>query len=106
LVRQLQRASVMKELAAAMIIPPPESGEKKEGWLRVDEVLFNLARGDTMPPALRAYAAMGTAYRGNDPVAFKAAVERYRGELGQSAPAVLAKCGREQLFNHLEPFYK
>lgn len=106
LIRQLQRASVMKELAPAMIIPPPESSENKEGWLRVDEVLFNLARGDTMPLALRAYAAMGTAYRGNDPVAFKAAVERYRGELGQSAPAVLAKCGREQLFNHLEPFYK
>ena len=106
LIRQLQRASAMKELAPAMIIPPPESSENKEGWLRVDEVLFNLARGDTMPLALRAYAAMGTAYRGNDPVAFKAAVERYRGELGQSAPTVLAKCGREQLFNHLEPFYK
>jgi len=106
LIRQLQRASVMKELAPSMIIPPPESSENKEGWQRVDEVLFNLARGDSMPPALRAYAAMGTAYRGNDPVAFKAAVERYRGELGQSAPAVLAKCGREQLFNHLEPFYK
>lgn len=106
LIRQLQRASVMKELAPAMIIPPPESGESKTGWLRVDEVLFNLARGDTMPPALRAYAAMGTAFRGGDPVAFKAAVERYRGELGQSAPALLAKGAREQLFNHLEPFYK
>jgi ABC-type transport system involved in cytochrome c biogenesis permease subunit len=106
LIRELQRASAIKELSPAMIIAPAEAGDSKAGWRRVDEVLFDLARGDTVPVALRAYAAMGTAFRGKDAAGFQAAVERLRGELLQNSSSVLSKCEREQIFNHLEPFYK
>ncbi|NBV84856.1 MAG: cytochrome C biogenesis protein [Verrucomicrobia bacterium] len=106
LVRQLQRASAMKELAPAMVVPPANPGTDKEGWRRVDEVMFDLARGGTTPVALRAYAAMGTAFRGGDAVMFKAAVDRVVAELAPTAHGILAKCQREQVFNHLEPFYK
>ncbi len=106
LIRQLQRASVMKELAPAMVVPPLGAGAEKEGWRRVDEVMFDLARGETVPVALRAYAAMGTAFHSGDAVMFKAAVDRSVAELAPNAHGVLAKCKREQVFNHLEPFYK
>jgi ABC-type transport system involved in cytochrome c biogenesis permease subunit len=49
---------------------------------------------------------MGTAFRGKDAAGFQAAVERLRGELLQNSSSVLSKCEREQIFNHLEPFYK
>jgi ABC-type transport system involved in cytochrome c biogenesis permease subunit len=74
--------------------------------MRTDEALFQTAKGETMPGALRAYAAMGTAYRSGDVSAFEAAVESYRQELAPNLHEVFKKCAREQVFNHLEPFYK
>ncbi|RFC45615.1 MAG: permease component [Verrucomicrobia bacterium] len=106
LITELQRASVMKEIAPALVIPPSQPGAGVEGWVRTDEAIFQIARGEPVPPALRAYASMGTAFRSGDAVAFKAAVEAYKEQLAPYGHALLNKGKREQVFNHLAPFYK
>jgi len=106
LITELQRASVMKEINPALVVPPSQPGAGVEGWIRTDEALFQIARGEPVPPAMRAYASMGTSFRGGDATGFKAAVELYRDQLAPYGHALLNKCKREQVFNHLAPFYK
>lgn len=106
LITELQRASVMKEINASLVIPPTQPAEGIAGWMRTDETLFRIARGEPVPAAMRAYASMGTAFRKGDGVAFKAAVDLYREQLSPYGHELLKKCSREQVFNHLEPFYK
>lgn len=106
LISMLQRASEQQSLTPPLIVPPTQPGTGPEGWTRTDEALFRIARGDSVPGSLRAYASMGTAYRNSDPSAFGAAVERYREQLAPLGYSLLTKGEREQVFNHLEPFYK
>jgi ABC-type transport system involved in cytochrome c biogenesis permease subunit len=106
LIHTLQHAKDMETLNPPIVVPPVSPGLGPEGWQRTDEALFQVAKGEALPAALRAYAAMGTAFRAGDAAGFGAAVEAYRQELGPNLHKVLQKCGNEQLFNHLEPFYK
>lgn len=106
LVAELQRASVIKEIGPPLVVPPSTPGAGPSAWMRIDEAMFQIARGDAVPPALRGYAAMGTAYRNNDSAAFHSALERYRGELAIHGESLLRKARSEQVFNHLAPFYK
>ncbi len=107
LIATLQKAGDMQTLSPPLIIPPATpAGTPTEGWLRTDETLFRIARGEAVPAALRAYASMSTAYRNQDAPAFGAAVEKYLEALGPAMGGVLKKSAREQVFNHLEPFYK
>jgi ABC-type transport system involved in cytochrome c biogenesis permease subunit len=106
LITELQRATVMREINAPLVIPPAQPGVGITGWMRTDEGIFRIAGGEAVPFAMRAYASMGTAFRSGDAVAFKAAVDLYREQLAPYGHALLAKCEREQVFNHLEPFYK
>jgi ABC-type transport system involved in cytochrome c biogenesis permease subunit len=106
LISMLQRASEQQSLTPPLIVPPTQQGKGPEGWTRTDEALFRIARGETVPGSLLAYASMGTAYRNSDAAAFGAAVERYREQLASLDYSLLKKGEREQVFNHLEPFYK
>lgn len=106
LIHTLQHASDMQTLTPPLLVPPITPGIGPEGWQRTDESLFQVAKGEPVPSALRAYAAMGTAYRAGNGAAFSAAVETYRQELGPNLHKVLKKCASEQLFSNLEPFYK
>jgi ABC-type transport system involved in cytochrome c biogenesis permease subunit len=105
-IHTLQHATEMKRLSPPFLIPPATPGAGPESWQRTEESLFQVAKGEAVPGALRAYAAMGAAFRAKDAGAFNAALEGYRQELGTNLHKVLGKCSNEQLFNNLEPFYK
>jgi ABC-type transport system involved in cytochrome c biogenesis permease subunit len=105
-IHTLQHATELRELSPPFLIPPATPGAGPESWQRTGEALFQVAKGDSVPGALRAYAAMGAAFRAGDAGAFKGAVEAYRQELGTNLHQILGKCANEQLFNNLEPFYK
>jgi ABC-type transport system involved in cytochrome c biogenesis permease subunit len=105
-IHTLQHAAEMQTLTPPFLIPPAVPGAGPESWQRTDEALFQAAKGETVPGALRAYAAMGAAFRAKDAGAFNAVLEGYRQELGTNLHKVLGKCSSEQLFNNLEPFYK
>ena len=108
LINELQRASVMNQLDPPLVIAPLNNAGTEAGrqWTKLGEAMFNIARGDEVPAAVRAYASIGTAYRANDPVAFNAALESYIQTLTSTEHMVLKKSQREQTFTHLEPFYK
>jgi ABC-type transport system involved in cytochrome c biogenesis permease subunit len=105
-IHTLQHATEMQRFTPPFLIPPATPGAGPESWQRTDETLFQVAKGEAVPGALRAYAAMGAAFRAKDAGAFHAALEGYRQELGTNLHTVLGKCSSEQLFNTLEPFYK
>ena len=106
LVNELQRISAMNEIDPPLVIAPYHPDRPVNLWARTGEAVLDVVRGEPVPPSLRAYAAMGTAFRNNDPVAFNGALAGYLDELRPLASKELRKGAKEQQFNHLDPFYK
>ena len=111
LVLQLSRASAMNELetplaVAPLSVPAEPNAATPPKWARVGEALFEVARGLPLPASMRAYAALGTAFRAKDPASFSSVLTAYGEELASKFPVELRKVAKEQRFNALEPFYK
>ncbi len=101
-----QRFDVMARFEPPLIIPPYSHGEHQHGdWVRAGDALLEAARGETLPPALKAYAAMTSAYRQGHVETFNKAVADYRASLADKIAPELTKADREHFYNRLAPFY-
>jgi ABC-type transport system involved in cytochrome c biogenesis permease subunit len=92
---------VTPHLNAPLIVPTETLGGE---WSRAIQVV-----GQPEPAyALSAYAAMASAYRAGDAAGFAKAVADYRARLESAGIHAkdLRKAPREQLLNHVEPFYR
>lgn len=108
-VQELQRADTMNRLEPALVIAPSSpsgTGASAQTWSRAGDAIMSVARGQPLPSSLRAYAAMGTAFRNNDPAAFRSVLTNYEEELAPSFAKELRKTAREQQFNAFAPFYQ
>ena len=101
---QLNRFDGMTRFEPPLVVPPPQPGDA-QGWMRVGEVLLNVARGEPVPAAVRSYAAMGGAFRSGDAAEFNKQVAAYRVALAPEFSAALTKAERETFFNRMQPFY-
>ena len=101
---ELNRFDGMVRFDPPLVVPPPQSGDA-HGWMRVGEVLLNVARGEPVPAAVRSYAAMGGAFRSGDAAEFNKQVAAYRVALAPEFSAALTKAERETFFNRMQPFY-
>ncbi len=106
LINELQRVSAMNEIDPPLVIAPYHPDREVNLWARTGEAVFDVVRGEPVPTSLRAYAALGTAFRNNDPTAFTGVLAGYREELARQFSKEQAKGAREQQFNHWAPFYK
>jgi ABC-type transport system involved in cytochrome c biogenesis permease subunit len=100
--------SKQTQFAYLLAVPPiPQSGTKsRDDWQNIGASLMNTARGGDIEPAVRNYAAMATAYRQNQPVAFNQALDDYRQWLGEWFMPETRHGAREFFFNEFQPFYK
>jgi len=92
------------QINAPLVIPP--HGERKE-YARAFEMVAG-GKDGTPHFALAAYGEIAAAWRAKDAAGFAKAVAAYTAQLTAENPlaADLSKAGREQKFNHLEPFYR
>jgi len=108
LMKDLQRFDAMSQLETPLVVPQEEHPGHDHGteWLRMNEALMQMARGEPMAPAVSAYAKMGAAFKAGNTTGFNEAVRDYRATLAGPHPKELSKAGSEQIFNYYEPFYK
>ena len=107
LMRDLTRFDAMIKLEPPLVVPPEHAGQTRpDQWRRMGEALMNVARGEQPAFAITSYARMASAFKGNQPEAFNAAVRDYRISLGDQFTPQLKKASSEQVFNVFQPFYK
>ncbi len=77
-------------------------------WSNALQAVRGKESAEAVHYSLAAYAAMTAAYRAKDWPALTGAITDYRGKLTaeKTFDKELKKGGREQLFNHIEPFYR
>ena len=78
----------------------------KLDWASMGQGILDSITTVGLPPAVAAYAALGDAYRANDPAAFKKALIEYENGMQAKIPEDAAHGRSEFLFNRYEPFYK
>jgi ABC-type transport system involved in cytochrome c biogenesis permease subunit len=101
----VQQFSTMAQFEPPLIIPPHQSGDKREGWQRTGEVLMEGLREGKVDPAVHAYAAMTGAFQAGDSAEFNRQLVLYRESLVPEFPHELSKAGWEVFFNRMQPFY-
>ncbi len=102
---QLDELGKTTEMRMPLLIPPAQ-GSDDDAWQRSGAALMDAARGGSPNFALAHYARMAGAYKSGDTAGFNQAVAAYRGEIAGRLAPNLAQAGEEQLFNHLQLFYK
>ncbi|MEY2598998.1 MAG: hypothetical protein RLZZ142_1257 [Verrucomicrobiota bacterium] len=89
-----------------LVVAPYRKAEAELAWGKTGEALFDVARGAPLPVSVQAYAAMGTAFRAGDAVAFSSVLTGYQQHLTGVHAGEIRKAASEQRFNHLELFYR
>lgn len=94
------------QYAYPLLVPPTAGAKSRGDWQNIGQSLMNAARGNVIPPAVRAYAAMATAYTQNQPAAFNDALQDYRHWLGENLAPATRHSALEFFFNVFQPFYQ
>jgi hypothetical protein len=88
-----------------LLVVAPPAGGKADDWLTTGAALMRVKSPETMPASVAALAAMGDAFRANDPAAFAKATRDYAGWLNTEHPEWAGRTSFELRFNQMEPFY-
>ena len=102
----VERFDVMARFEPPLLVPPHHPEVSRDDWMRVGEALIEAARGETIPPSVRFYAAMASALRQGRVEEFNRTVAEYRAFLAPNFAPELAKADRELFFNRMQPFYQ
>lgn len=105
LVSSATRYESMAGMAYMLAIPPATSDGRPDQWTSMAQALLRVDESGVLPPAVRAYAAMGDAVRGGDLGGFATAAEQYRAAVAGSQARAGQRAGYEFFFNQAEPFY-
>ncbi len=101
----LERFDAMGRIEPPLLIPPASPEVSRDNWLRVNDALMNVARGEPAPFALEAYVRMAGAYQNGRVAEFNQVVTDYATALQAEHQRELQKATREQYFNVFNPFY-
>ncbi|MDE3068469.1 MAG: cytochrome c biogenesis protein CcsA [Verrucomicrobiota bacterium] len=96
----------LAQYAYPLVVPPAPDAKSRADWQNIGKSLMAVARGQDLPPAVKDYAAMTTAYNRNQPAAFNQALDDYRHWLGRWFAPETRHAAREFFFNQFQPFYK
>jgi hypothetical protein len=105
-IKQLSRYDMMANVAYPLLIPLDQAGGGRTEFKSMGQVLLDLPRGGTLPPAVNYYATMAVAYRQNQPLDFNQALVAYGQWLQSSFGKDLKKVNLESFYNSFQPFYK
>ena len=102
-----QRYQSLAQAASIQPVPPVDAAARQHGdWLSIGASLSKASMGGGISPLVKAYAAMGDAYRVNKPDLFNAQVNVVASAVAAQEPEATSRASFEFLFNHLAPFYQ
>jgi ABC-type transport system involved in cytochrome c biogenesis permease subunit len=96
----------LSKFAYPLMVPPAPDAKSRVDWQNIGQSLMNVVHGGDLVPAVKAYAAMATAYNQNQPVAFNQALDDYRRWLGEWFVPETRQGVQEFFFNEFQPFYE
>ena len=106
LINFLSSYNELSQSAYLFVVPPTQDTKSRDDWQSIGASLMNVVHGGDIEPAVKDYAAMVTACRQNQPVAFNQALNDYRHWLGERFVPETRQGVQEFFFNEFQPFYK
>jgi ABC-type transport system involved in cytochrome c biogenesis permease subunit len=97
----LQRYERIGEMAYILAVPPPP---QSIDWRSAGQALSQISGTGETDPTVKLYAALGDAYRHDDPAAFNQAIAGLTNRIGQNQPDGLKRARYEFFFNQVDPF--
>jgi ABC-type transport system involved in cytochrome c biogenesis permease subunit len=101
----LQSLGFLAETGYFFPIPPFPPNDDPLQWRRMGESLLTFLTDGKLHPAVKAWAAMATAFAVNDPATFNQTLDNYAAQLQRDLPRRVWKAKVESVFNQLQPFY-
>jgi ABC-type transport system involved in cytochrome c biogenesis permease subunit len=101
-----QKFTIMIRMETPLLVPPKPPARSHDEWTRIGHALIEVARGESMPYAVPAYAKMALAFREGRAADFNRTVGEYRAALVSHVGSDVKKAAREYFYNHLQAFYK
>jgi cytochrome c-type biogenesis protein CcsB len=102
--RPYQEIEQMARFGYALIIPPSNPETSRDNWQNAGSSILEFARADQFPVPVTDFAAMATAYRGNNAAGFNAAVDHYNDWLKSGFTKELKKGRAEFYYNDVKAF--
>jgi ABC-type transport system involved in cytochrome c biogenesis permease subunit len=96
----------LSKFSYPLVVPPAPDAKSRADWQNIGQSLMNVVHGGEFVPAVKAYAAMATAYNQNQPAAFNQALDDYRRWLGEWFVPETRQGVQEFFFNEFQPFYQ
>jgi len=87
-----------------LIIPPTQPGQKREDWSSVPQALVVALQTQEVPPPVKAFASIGTAYAQGKPDEFNRAVADYSQWIEKDLPREARKGRHEFFYNDTKAF--
>ena len=105
--QKIERYDVANRLAYPLLVPPPHPEKDRDEWSNIGANLLNTIHTGGLPPAVKHYAAISSAYAKTDAKAFNNALAQYDSYLKKQLGPELRKAKTEQhYYNHFSPFKK
>ena len=100
----LQDFQLMAKFGYPLVVPPLDPSAGRDKWLNAGNSLLDSARSGAIHPAVKDYATMMTAYRGNNPGEFNRALDDYRAWLEPGFSKEVFKGKAEFYYNDTKAF--
>lgn len=100
----LQDFQLMAKFGYPLVVPPLDPSAGRDKWLNAGNSLLDSARSGAIHPAVKDYATMMTAYRGNKPGEFNQALDDYRAWLEPRFSKEVFKGQAEFYYNDTKAF--
>jgi len=101
----LQSLGFLAETGYFFPIPPFPPNDDPLQWRKMGESLLTFLTDGKLHPAVKAWAAMATAFTANEPATFNQTLDNYAAQLQRDLPRRIWKAKVESVFNQLQPFY-
>ena len=97
---------MMDEVSSMLPIPPRGADTSDSLWQKTGRALLGSFQSGEIHPFALTYAAIGRAWRDQDPETFNTLVELFRHSIEGNFAQQLKKADAENTFNGAEPFYR
>jgi ABC-type transport system involved in cytochrome c biogenesis permease subunit len=102
----MDKYQAVANYALPNIIPPSDASLPRDDWENIGTNLMQAPRTGEISQPAQYYAAMVSAWRGDNPADFNQAVAQYKVWLADRFAPQVCKARQEFIFSTIQPFYK
>jgi ABC-type transport system involved in cytochrome c biogenesis permease subunit len=106
MITMAERYDFMDKMGYLLAVPPADDEPDATAWKSAGHTLLETFQTGTLNANVMAYAALGHAWRSNQPDQFNEVTRLFREQLSKRFEPQLKKSDIETRFNAAEPFYK